>query len=112
MPTLYLSWRLAAYGTRISHSLLDSVIWFLWWRLTIPAIRRFHDARHLLEENSIRSLDLSVLIYSDLFMLALTLLDLKLLTVDRPPPRSQSWSIFFLRLHAIARPLHDLLGDM
>ena len=112
MPALYLSWGLAAYGARISHSLLDSVIGLLWWRLTIPAIRRFHDACHLLEEDSVRTLDLGVLIYSDLFLHALTFLDLKLLPVNRPPPRSQSWSVFFLRLHAIARPLHDLLGDM
>jgi hypothetical protein len=107
-----LSWGLAAYGTRISHCLLDRVIGLLWWRLTIPAIRRFHDARHLLEEDTVGTLDLGVLIYSDLFLHALTLLDLKLLPVNRPPPRSQSWSVFFLRLHAIARPLHDLLGDM
>jgi hypothetical protein len=44
------------------------MISFLWWWLTIPAIRRFHDARHLLEEYTVRTLDLGVLIYSDLFL--------------------------------------------
>ena len=55
------------------------------------------------------SVFLSIVIY---FYTSHTLLDLKLLAVDRPPPRSQSWTVFFLRLHAIARPLHDLFGDM
>jgi hypothetical protein len=44
------------------------MIGLLWWWLSIPAIRRFHDARHLLEENAVRTLDLGVLIYKDLFL--------------------------------------------
>ena len=88
------------------------MIILLWWWLTIPAISRFHDAGHLLEENTICTLDLGVLIYMIYFCTSHTLLDLNLLVVDRPPPRSQSWTVFFLWLHAIARPLHDLFGDM
>ena len=68
MPAFHLSWGLAADGTRISYILLDSMVGLLWWWLTVSAIRRFHDARHLLEENTVGSLDLGVLIYSDLFL--------------------------------------------
>jgi len=44
------------------------MIGLLRWWLSIPTIRRFHDARHLLKEYTVRTLDLGVLIYSDLFL--------------------------------------------